>query len=168
MKIYRNSLNLFDGVLIDKIFADAEFNINESVSGNVYKSIKILLTPGTYTISFTQNINIVREIIDNVYTQPVLSNVNTHTITTTTENYYGLSFRSAESSTTYWDNSPIMINSGGSALPYEPYNIVDWYGYKYKLRASGAWSELDDKKAPWEVTSNAKVLRRKRTTKSKT
>ena len=159
MKIYRNSLNLFDGVLIDKIFAAADFSINENVSGNVYKSIKVFLTPGTYTILFSQDVNIVREIKDDDYTQPAISDIDTHTFTTTTSNYYGVSFRSAESAQTYWDNSPIMISLGNTALPYEPYNVVDWYGYKYKLRASGAWSELDDKKAPW---TTAKTKRKKK------
>lgn len=137
--IYRNSENLFDSILIGGIFQDNNFNISGSTT--VYKSIKIYLTAGSYTFSWGNNVNVVRLVIDGSYSQPAVTDVNTYTITLTTDGYVGISFRDTTSESTEWDDTtPIMLNVGSTAIPYEPYNIVDWYinhGHGY---SSGAWS----------------------------
>lgn len=43
------------------------------------------------------------------------------------------------SDTTKW-YSNLMINEGSTALPYEPYNVVDWYTNQGHGYSSGAWS----------------------------
>lgn len=39
-----------------------------------------------------------------------------------------------------------MLTEGDTEQAFEPYNVVDWYGYTYKLRASGAWTDGSEKK----------------------
>lgn len=136
-RIYRNSLNLFDGDLIDGYFSDITFRT--STPGSVFKSIRTHLENGTYTFSFTHPVRIVRLIIDNTYTENLAENVTEYTITVSNDVYdVGISFRD-EITGTLWDDSPIMLNAGSIALTYEPYNVVDWYtntGHDYNL---GAW-----------------------------
>lgn len=137
-KIYRNSLNLFDGTLLGGNYTNANFDL----SGNayVYKSIKVLLPAGIYTFSWGKNVNVVRLIIDGNYSQPVSTNVSAYTITSTTDGFIGISFRDTTSAETIWDISiPIMLNSGATSLPYEPYNVVDWYTNTGHGYTSGAW-----------------------------
>ena len=122
--------NLFDGLLIGGLFTSADFN----TSGNkdVYKSIKVFLPAGTYTFSFDKNVTIVRLIIDGNYSQPAHTEASSYTITSTTDGYVGISFRDTTSSSTVWDvTTPIMLNSGSTALPYEP------YGYKIPITCAG-------------------------------
>ena len=120
--------NLFDGTLLGGYYTGANFN----TSGDelVYKSIKVYLTAGTYIFSFGKNINVVRLIIDGSYSQTVATDINTYTITSTTDGYVGISFRDTTSSSTAWDNTtPIMLNTGSTALPYQP------YGYKLDIKS---------------------------------
>lgn len=126
--------NLFDGLLIGGLFTSADFN----TSGNkdVYKSIKVFLPAGTYTFSFDKNVSIVRLIIDGNYSQPGHTDASSYTITSTTDGYVGISFRDKTSSSTVWDVTiHIMLNSGSTALPYEP------YGYKIPVVASADGTE---------------------------
>ena len=70
--------------------------------------------------------------------------------------------------------SDLMLNSGNSALPFEPYNTEVWHDLTPKQYINEAF--VDNSNVPqiysggsWgQVTSNAKVLRRKKTTKRKT
>ena len=39
-----------------------------------------------------------------------------------------------------------MLVLGDTEKSFEPYNVKDWYGYIYKLRASGAWTAGTEKK----------------------
>ena len=39
-----------------------------------------------------------------------------------------------------------MLVLGDTEKSFEPYNVKDWYGYTYKLRASGAWTAGTEKK----------------------
>ena len=123
--------NLFDGLLLDGHFTNANF----STAGNadVYKSIKVFLHAGTYTFSWGKNVNIIRLIIDGNYSQPPsITNTQSYSITITTDGYVGISFRDATSASTVWDvTTPIMLNTGSTALPYEP------YGYKLPLAVNG-------------------------------
>ena len=126
--------NLFDGLLIGGHFTSANFDIlgNE----DVYKSIKVFLPAGTYTFSWGKKVNVVRLIIDGNYSQPVYNDVSSYTITSTTDGYVGISFRDTTSSSTVWDvTTPIMLNEGSTALPYEP------YGYKIPVVTSADGTE---------------------------
>lgn len=114
--------NLFDGALLSGFYKNASFDLDTS-GGTVYKSIKVYLVAGTYTVSFEHNVNIVRQILDGIYSENIGSNIDSYTFTTTTDTYFGISFRLSQSSSTSWDNSNIMLNTGSQPLPYEPYGI---------------------------------------------
>lgn len=68
----------------------------------------------------------------------------------------------------------VMLNLGSTALPYEPYSTDVWHEIPLKVYDSSGdtWTESTAKKysnGSWgQVTSNAKVLRRKKSAKSKT
>lgn len=55
--------------------------------------------------------------------------------------YIQVQVTNSVSSTADW-----MITKGDTVQDFEPYNVVDWYGYTYKLRASGAWTAGAEKK----------------------
>lgn len=119
-KRFHESKNLFDGALLSGFYKNASFGLDTS-DGTVYKSIKVYLVAGTYTVSFEHNVNIVRQILDSIYSENIGSNIESYTFTTTTDTYFGISFRLSQSSSTSWDNSNIMLNTGSQPLPYEPY-----------------------------------------------
>lgn len=121
--------NLFDGSLFNGVYRDANFNIVTD-SSNVYKCCKIYFDSGTYTMSFTKAVSIVRLLINGTYAENVETNVMTYTFTIINSGYFGITFRDSTSSSTVWVNSPIMLNLGSTALPYEPYG--------YKLTISSA------------------------------
>ena len=129
-KRFGRTANLFDGTLLKGFYGSAYFNLNAPDS-STYRSIKIFLSSGTYTISFEHNVNIVRQILDGVYTEDMVEGVNSYTFTATTDAYYGISFRLSQSSSTPWDNSNIMFNTGSTALPYQPYK--DWTDIPYYI-----------------------------------
>lgn len=102
-------------------YEDADFTIGSSLS-TVYKSFKILLEAGTYTVSFSLAVNILRLVKDNVMTSNPVSNVTSYTFTCSTTGWVGLSFRDATSSSTDWsDSTTIQLEIGSSATAYEPY-----------------------------------------------
>ena len=130
----RKTANLFDGTLLGGYYSDENFNLRGDEA--VYKSIKVYLTAGTYTFSWGKNVSIARYIIDDEYNQGGLVDTQSYTFTSTTDGYVGVSFRDATSSSTVWDvTTPIMLNSGSIALPYEP------YGWVHSLRKFESKSE---------------------------
>lgn len=121
--LQRKTENLFDGTLLGGYYTNENFAL--SGDEDVYKSIKVYLTAGTYTFSWGKNVNVARYIIDGAYTRGGLVDTSTFTITSTTDDYVGVSFRDATSSSTVWDvTTPIMLNLGSEPLPYEPYGWV--------------------------------------------
>ena len=186
MKIYRNSLNLFATT-----WEEGSINYN---SGTDEESTTYMRTVNYIPIVYNQTYSISRSIDTGLIGLRFYDSAHNYLGSGTPSRVQLISGTSASSpmgaETPYccfriiddtvaymrlidasYDTSSLYMMIAGeiaeAAMPaYEPYNVVDWYGYKYKLRASGAWSELDDKKAPWGE-SNAKVLRRKRTAKSK-
>lgn len=113
--------NLFNGELMGGYFNTNEFELMASTTG-VFKSIKLFLKAGTYTISFGTAVYIVRRIIDNVYYGNGPSDTLSYTFETTQDGYVGFSFRDSTSSTTEWDQSTfVQIESGETATEYTPY-----------------------------------------------
>jgi hypothetical protein len=90
-------------------------------SSEAFRSFKIFLPAGTYTLSFEINVNIVRLIADGTLTQNAGNNLAEYTVTTQTDGDIGFSFRLTGTTQVPWDNSDIMLNEGSTALPYEPY-----------------------------------------------
>ena len=166
MKIYRNSLNLFDKT--NATLYNAYLTNERWASSEDSRSVKIpCLGNTTYTISVSDPLPIFRVAIsdnENLQVGDIItpktistSNIKEYSFTTNADSVW-IIFQGSTALLSDWFNS-FMLNAGSSALPYEPYNVVDWYDYKYKLRASGAWSELDDKKAPW---TTAKTRRKRK------
>lgn len=94
----------------------------DSRNSTVYRSFRQSFAPGTYTISFGNNVNLVRVIVDGVMSENVVENTSSYTITTQTGDI-GFSMRRTESSQKPWNNNPTMLTEGSTALPYEPYGF---------------------------------------------
>ena len=110
--------NLFNGDLQKGYWSNA--TDLAQTSSEAFRSFKIFLPAGTYTLSFEINVNIVRLIADGTLTQNVGNNLTEYTVTTQTDGDIGFSFRLTGTTQVPWDNSDIMLNEGSTALPYEP------------------------------------------------
>lgn len=113
--------NLFNGELLQGYYTDSTMSTLASQNSN-YKSIKIYLKKGKYTLSSNINLLIVRFITSQVYqSNPAGSNL-TKTFTFEVENdgYISLAFRNENNQT--WDNSTnLQIEIGDTATTYEEY-----------------------------------------------
>ena len=152
MKMYRNSLNMFDvskidpdnGYVEEKYLntSGAEYSPSTAATACITEYIAVSAnttstqddfytgSSGTPAIGFYDN------------TKTFISAVsvrNTPTFTTPESCAYIRISRTTTSTTS-------MLNLGDTAIPFEPYNVKDWYGYTYKLRASGAWTDGAEKK----------------------
>ena len=121
--------NLFNGELQNGYWSTLE--TLAQTSSAVFRSFKIFLPAGTYTITFATNVNIVRLIADGAITQNIGNNLTEYTFTTQTNDDVGFSFRITGTSQVPWDNSDIMLNIGSVAIPYEP------YGYRVPVAIEG-------------------------------
>ena len=79
--------NLFKGELLNGYFDNSELDLLLPNS-LVFKSLKIFLKAGVYTISFGTAVNVVRRIIDNVYYGNGPSNTLSYTFETTAQTTY--------------------------------------------------------------------------------
>ena len=112
--------NFFDGNLINAIISNANFSIG--TASEVYRSLKVFLKKGTYTVSFGKNVNIVRFVIDGQYSEKHAVNVTSYVLTLKKDGYMGMSFRDVTSSTTLWDDTTkIQVERGTVATPYAEY-----------------------------------------------
>lgn len=121
--------NLFNGELQNGYWNTLE--TLAQTSSAAFRSFKIFLPAGTYTITFATNVNIVRLIADGAITQNIGNNLTEYTFTTQTNDDVGFSFRITGTSPVPWDNSDIMLNIGSVAIPYEP------YGYRVPVTIEG-------------------------------
>ena len=123
--------NLLDESTLVKGFYDRiddKIIINPIAKGSiVFRSFRQSLTPGTYTVSFEHNVNIVRAIVDDVISSNVAENISSYTVTTQTGDI-GFSMRRTTSSQTPWDNNPTMLTEG--TTPPETYVP---YGYEVDM-----------------------------------
>lgn len=121
--------NLFNGELQNGYWITLD-TLGQTSSA-AFRSFKIFLPAGTYTITFATNVNIVRLIADGTVTQNIGNNLTEYTFTTQTNDDVGFSFRITGTSQVPWDNSDIMLNIGSVAIPYEP------YGYRVPVTIEG-------------------------------
>lgn len=111
--------NLFNGELMSGLYGDNTFDPHTQ---GVFKSLKAYVKAGTYTISFGVATNVVRSIIDGIFTITGWPGKTFYTFTTKTDGYVGFSFRDSTSIDTEWlDTTPIQIEEGIVATEYEPY-----------------------------------------------
>lgn len=126
VKVGRLGSNIFDGNLIGGIYNSTDLDNPDTSSSYVkkYQCIKIYLKAGTYTLSSSVVIRIVRTVIDGV--NKTVSLIGTsYTFSVTTDGYQGLSFRREDSAD--WDSAEtVWINMGSTAISYEPYTSEEY------------------------------------------
>ena len=146
-KIYRNSLNLFNGVIAidDSILTD---NGKPLPFQNYAVSEYIDILPNTeYTFSFFHNAEENRTTFTlSTYDEQkstilplemqTINNIQGYTMHITTSasaRYLRINWKKPY-------DEDMMLVQGNIALPYEPYNVVDWYTNNGHDYSSGAWS----------------------------
>lgn len=125
--------NLFDGILLDGYYTDNTLTTLTSSTG-IYKSLKVNLPAGTYTVVYSEAVLIIRyiELNGDYMTNPAgKSTVESYTFTLNSNSTISLGFRN--STNTQWDDSIKIQVVTGSIVPskYEP------YGYKVPVIISG-------------------------------
>lgn len=120
--VTRYGKNIFDGTLRACIIQNNTFSDydNATVKSELYQSLKVYLTEGSYSINSNVPINIVRRVLDGNYLQYSKLNTYHDTFTVTAAGYVGFTFRRNDEKA--WDfNDKIWINIGESATGYEVY-----------------------------------------------
>lgn len=110
-----------------------------SSGSTVYRSLRQSFVPGTYTISFENNVYIARVIVDGVMSENVAEDISSYTVTTQTGDI-GFSMRRAVSSAMPWNNNPTMLTEGSTApASYVPFGYeVDMVSRTRNLFPSAA------------------------------
>ena len=124
-KKYHVSRNLFDGTLLNGYFKNNTFELGGS--GTIYKSIKVYLTAGTYTISTSNQIRVIRTIFDDVWSTQNIPDASPYNFSIATDGYIGISIQATQNDTPWDSSTTIMLNEGSTALPYEPYSSEVWH-----------------------------------------
>lgn len=149
-RIYRNSLNEFDKLTMQRIAAYVTIGSNWTLSEQS-ASVKIPILSNTqYTLSVAPEYNRIFRLYwsDDENITPTESGVllneiirveNMTSYTFTTDSTAKCLIFQGANDYIGWFNS-LMLNLGSTALPYEPYNVVDWYTNTGHGYSSGAWS----------------------------
>ena len=143
-KIYRNSLNIFNSEIVQGGIAT---NGDLLPSQLRVRSFQPIQSEQEYTISTNKRIRLLMAYNDTTAVQlladysVIPSPTSTFTMPAGT-NILGIAFCNADPTTEInpEDNLQIMLNTGSIALPFEPYNVVDWYTNHGHGYSSGAWS----------------------------
>ena len=130
-KKYHASRNLFDGTLLNGYFKNNTFELGGS--GTIYKSIKVYLTAGTYTISTSNQIRVIRTIFDDVWSTQNIPDASPYNFSVATDGYIGISIQATQNDTPWDSSTTIMLNSGSTPLPYEPYSSEVWHDTPYYI-----------------------------------
>ena len=105
--------------LVNGYYSNANFDMGST--SNTYRSFKVWLTAGTYTISSSVSLAIERGIVDGVLSANVASAVTSYTFTANTTGYVGFSVRKYGSFDAWDDNNTLQLEAGSSATAYSPY-----------------------------------------------
>lgn len=143
-KIYRNSLNIFNSEIVQGGIA----NTGEIITSQLrVRSFQTLESGQEYTISTNKRIRLLFAFYD---TTPIslladYGSTPPPTLTITmpiNANNLGIALCNPDPTTQIHpdDDIQIMLNTGSIVLPYEPYNVVDWYTNNGHGYSSGAWS----------------------------
>lgn len=124
--LYVAGKNLFDGKLTNGIYRDNSFTVDPgegTYATGVFNSTKTFLTAGTYTMSFSTPVNIVRQVMDGEYKVMSTHNgVTVYEFTANTNGYFGVTFRDTTSIDKVWDASnTIQIEKGSTATAHEEF-----------------------------------------------
>lgn len=145
--IYRNSLNLFDIALVEQggYNAPAGSIIEKTLSTTRCRYNQTIPLPAdTLSLTCPSNIKINYIWIDNNGLSLGGSGFQRNGDTATApENAVSMTFLmglDGDIQCTTSDFHDVCIVSGATPIPYEPYNIVDWYTNNGHGYTSGAWS----------------------------
>lgn len=143
-RIYRNSLNIFNSEIVQGGISTNGELITSSLR---VRSVQPIEAEHEYTIATNKRIRLLFAFSD---TTPIklLADYGAIPPSTTTftmpenTNILGIALCNANPATEIQpdDDIQIMLNTGSIALPYEPYNVVDWYTNTGHGYSSGAWS----------------------------
>lgn len=153
-RIYRNSLNEYYGSITNNKYIDGDGNEQNGIYPTYSISyIKIDVSENeTYSYSFINNLAGIRAHrrinafdSDGQFIAPIVDiypletdNYNSANFTTPINcSYITINFVNQEKNN---GDTEQMLNLGSTALPYEPYNVVDWYTNNGHGYTSGAWS----------------------------
>ena len=123
VRIPMKGKNLWDGILLDGYFKNNSFELAGSVV--IYKSIKVYLTAGTYTISTSNQIRVIRTIFDGVWNTQNIPDASPYNFSVATDGYIGISIQATQNDLPWDSSTTIMLNAGNQALPYEPYGYQE-------------------------------------------
>ena len=89
---------------------------------NNYRTVWLSLPAGTYTLSVPGGVMIVKTVIDGILnnSSTSIADGTGYTCTLTQDGFLGISFRKQDSSD-YTTEPQVMLNTGSTALPWEPY-----------------------------------------------
>ena len=136
--------SVIDGLLTD--------NSGSVSANNLFKTIWIELDIGTYSFSSSEKLYIVRKCINGSNLQNITDTLligSPYVVEVTQKSYLGLSFRKFDS-TEFTGNEEFMLNSGSTALPWEPYTGGQPSpnpDYPQPITSAGNWNEKTQK---WE------------------
>lgn len=155
-KIYRNSLNIFDknSMKYNAYIAASNGLVSSSQNPTTLSAFIPIDSSTQYTISCISKTFRYGFTADEIITigSTMLPSYNIldyqtlafHAVSVTTPDYakwivFNYSLQQAEGDTDIVTDT-VMVNLGDTALPPEPYNVVDWYTNRGHGYSSGAWS----------------------------
>lgn len=110
-------ISSYDVTLESGIYTNENLSI-DATGSTKFKSFKINLPVGTYTLASDVSLIIVRKIVDGVYSNTAITG-KTLTFSVTAEGYVGFSFRRLDEAD--WNNvDNVWINEGTTAIDYPP------------------------------------------------
>lgn len=110
-------ISSYDVTLESGIYTNENLSI-DATGSTKFKSFKINLPVGTYTLASDVSLIIVRKIVDGVYSNTAITG-KTLTFSVTAEGYVGFSFRRLDEAD--WNNvDNVWINEGTTAMDYPP------------------------------------------------
>lgn len=118
VKCWVHGKNLFDGNLKTGYLVDATMRLTE-VASTTYRTIQVYLTRGTYTLSSSTKLLILRMVRNGRYYNAGPTGTE-YTFTVDTDGDFAISFRS-EPSADWDDNILLQIERGSVATEYEPW-----------------------------------------------
>ena len=129
--------NLCDESTIQQGYYGADTNYNVFTASNKYRAFSTHLSAGTYTIniSATETIRLLRCSTDIDGVVNVQTDNRPYTFTLSADTTIYVSWRNSNTTDSFTDMK-VMLNSGESPIPYEP------YGYKIPISSAGQTNNI--------------------------
>lgn len=125
--------NLFNGTLVVGYYSN---DINTLVPAEYYRSFRVQgLSNGQYTVSWSKPVLLVNAYYNGVLHENIGVELTSYTVTSS-DGDIAFSFRDIPYGTPWSDTTTIMLNTGSTAKPFEP------YGYKIPVSCSGVTTPI--------------------------